>query len=63
MKNLLLGSHPREKLKVENFTLSFGRYDKDIYFQYFVLHIHHDYFSSFNQLISLICRVVVVFAV
>ena len=42
-------SRCRQNLKYENFTSSFGRLRQNIASKS-VLHVQHDYFSSFNQL-------------
>jgi len=42
------GSRCRQKLKYENFTLSFGRPHQKIAPKS-ALHVQHDYFFSFNQ--------------
>ena len=55
------GSCCRQNLKYETFTLSFDRLRKMTNAPKSVLHMQHDYFSSFNQLLSLICGVVVAF--
>ena len=41
-------SRCRRNLKIRNFTLSFGRWRQGIVLKC-VLHVQHDYFSSFNQ--------------
>ena len=45
------GSRCRNNLKYENFTSSFGRLRQKIALKS-VLHVQHDYFPSFNQLIT-----------
>ena len=55
-------SRCRQNLKYENFTSSFGRLRQNIAPKS-VPHVQHDHFSSFNQMKSLICGVVVDVAV